>query len=370
VGEAIIAFAVAKELRRKKPGCLIFVTTTTTTGLQRIQSLAAPTGTTIVESMFLAPFDHPFVAGKFIRRIRPNLFILVETELWPSLLQTMRKREIPVAIVNGKLGSRAFRRYRFIQRTMRRIMGEVSLVCVQSRSFARRYRMLGVPPERIEILGNIKFDSLPDPALFKPAIIRATMGIPHEGRVFVAGSTRPGEEEIIAKAFVEVSGCFPDTILIIVPRHLNRVSEVEKILQEAGLSFLRRSSGTKLTESHERVLLLDTMGELLAAYACADAAFVGGSLRDYGGHNPMEPAALGIPVLFGPYMEQTGAKELLSGGAAVLIHNERDFAETVLDLWSNSERRAHVAEAGKQVVAKFKGVLARTMECMENHRLL
>ncbi|MHB9029574.1 MAG: 3-deoxy-D-manno-octulosonic acid transferase, partial [Candidatus Latescibacterota bacterium] len=325
---------------------------------------------TIVESTLLAPFDHPFVTGRFARKIRPNLFILVETEIWPSLLHTIRKRGVPVTIVNGKLGSRAFRRYRFFPRTMRRIMGEVSLACVQSRSFARRYRMLGVPPERIEVLGNIKFDSLPDSSLFKPAIIRATLGIPHEGRVFVAGSTRPGEEEIVAGAFAEVFSNFPDTILIIAPRHLNRVPEVEKILQEAGLVFVKRSAGTKLTESHERVLLLDTMGDLLAAFACADAAFVGGSLRDFGGHNPMEPAALGIPVLFGPYMEQTGAKELLSGGAAILVHDERELTETVLDLWKNSEQRVRIAEAGKRVVAKFKGVLARTLECMENRRLL
>lgn len=370
MGESIIAFAVAKELRKRKPGCFIFVSTTTLTGLESIRNLAAPTGKRIIEHSFLAPFDHPWIAGRFVRRLRPTVFMLVETEIWPSLLTAVSRRKVPVVVVNGKLSSRAFRRYRVFRRTMRRIMDGLSLVCVQSRSFARRYRLLGVQPERIEILGNIKFDSLPDSTAFKPSVLRSTLGFPRDARLFVAGSTRPGEEEIIVRAFAGIIGQHPEAILVIAPRHLNRVPEVEKIVREAGLSFAKRSDGDKLSDTEHRVLLLDTMGELLATFACADTAFVGGSLRDFGGHNPMEPAALGVPVLFGPYMEQTGAKELLSGGAALLIHDEQDLAETVLDLWSHEDRRTRMGEAGRAVVGRFKGVLARTIQCMENRRIL
>lgn len=370
VGEAVIAFSLAKELRVRKPGCLIFVSTTTRTGLERIRTLIAPTGKKIVEQTFFAPFDHPFVAGRFVRRIRPTAFILVETEIWPALIHAIWKREVPITIVNAKLGSRAFRRYRFFRRTMRRVMGEIGLVCVQSRSFARRYQMLGLPPERIEIFGNIKFDSLPDPSIYTPAAIRTELGIPGDARVFVAGSTRPGEEEIIAAAFSEILREHPDGILVLAPRHMSRVPDVEKILSNAGLSCVKRSGVEKLGEAGSHVLLLDTMGELLAAFSCADAAFVGGSLREFGGHNPMEPAALGIPVFFGPYMEQTGAKELLFGGAAALVQDEQELADAISDLWADDSRRMTMSDAGKKVVARFKGVLDRTLRCMESRRLL
>lgn len=373
VGESIIAFSMARELRRKKPGCLVFVSTSTRTGLERIRGLAGHINSPAVERSFLAPVDHPFIIGRFLKKLRPTLFLLVETEIWPSLLATVHKSGIPIAIINGKLSQRAFRRYRMVplvRGALHHLMEKISFVCVQSRSFARRYRMLGVPPDRIEILGNIKFDSLPDPGIFKPAVIRTTLGIPYSSKVFTAGSTRPGEEEIIAAAFVLVRKDIPDSVLVLAPRHLNRVEEVEHILDAAGLSSVKRSAGLKLDETDSRVLILDTMGELLGAFACADAAFVGGSLRDYGGHNPMEPAALGIPVLFGPYMEQTGAKELLSGGAAALVHDQNELADMLVDLFRNRERCKLMAQAGPKVVARFKGILTRTIQCLDNRKIL
>lgn len=370
MGEAVIAFSMACELRKKKPGSLIFVSTTTLTGFERIQLLAGQTGRQVVECSFLAPFDHPLIVRRFLRKLRPNVFVLVETEIWPSLITAVQRRGIPITIINGKLGRRAFRRYRMFRRSMQRIMRGVSLVCVQSRSFARRYHMLGVPPECIEILGNIKFDSLPDPSIFKPSLIRTALGIPRKAKVFVAGSTRPGEEEIIAGAFTEVLRECPEAVLVLAPRHLNRVAEVERVLEAAGLPVLKRSAGMKLGETECRVLMLDTMGELLGAFASADVAFVGGSLRDFGGHNPLEPAALGLPVLFGPYMEQTGAKELLSGGAAMLVHDERELADALRDLFGNSGRRRDMAQAGPKIVARFKGILARTIQCMESRKIL
>ena len=373
VGESIIAFSMARELRRKKPGVLIFVSTTTRTGLERIRGLDGHVNPPVLERSFLAPFDHPFVIGRFLRKLRPTAFLLVETEIWPSLLNAMNRHDIPVAIINGKLSQRAFRRYRkfpLVRGALHRLMEGISLVCVQSRSFARRYGILGVHSERIEILGNIKFDSLPDPGIFNPAVIRATLGIPQAAKVFIAGSTRPGEEEIIAEAFASVLKEIPDSFMVLAPRHLNRVEEVDRILRAAGLSTVKRSAGVKLDETDARVLILDTMGELLGGFACADVAFVGGSLRDYGGHNPMEPAALGIPVLFGPYMEQTGAKELLSGGAAALIHDEHELADTLLDLFRNRERRSFMELAGPKIVARFKGILARTIQCLESRKIL
>lgn len=370
VGEAIIAFATAKEIRTRKPGSLVFISTTTPTGLARVIGLIHESGGCIVERAFLAPFDHPMVVKAFIKNIRPTLFLLVETELWPSLLTGLAGKHIPVAVINGKLGSRTFRRYRMFGGSLNSMSTNLAAVCVQSRTFARRYLMLGVPPDRIEVLGNIKFDSLPDRSSFTPGASREMLGIPEDSPLFVAGSVRPGEEEIIAAAFSEVLFRHPNATMVIAPRHLNRVPVVEGILSEAGLSHRKRSVQPEPDSAPVPVIILDSIGELAGVFASADVAFVGGSLRDYGGHNPLEPAALGVPVLFGPFMQQTGAKQLLSGGAALVVNDEKELVETLSTLFDDTERRKLMAEAGPKVVSRFTGVLARTIRCLETRGLL
>lgn len=365
VGEAVIAFSMAMEIRKKKPGAIIFISTTTRTGLDRIQSLEKSADENIVNISFLAPFDHPLIARRFIKKINPSAYILVETEIWPSLISVIQRRGIPVSIINGKLGHQSFHRYNLFRLALRPLMGGISLVCVQSRTFARRFHWLGVPRERIEVLGNIKFDSLPDSSQFDCTSVRKNLGLLEKAEIFTAGSTRPGEEEILVRSFQMVLNNHPGMVMVLAPRHLNRIPEVEKILNSAGLHYARRSAGERVAERNDQVLLLDTMGELLQAFACSRAAFVGGSLSDFGGHNPMEPAALGIPILFGPYMEQTGAKELLQGGAAILVHDETELAEALDSLLSDSEKRNRMAEAGPQVIRKFRGILARTFQAME-----
>jgi len=225
--------------------------------------------------------------------------------------------------------------------------------------------MMGVPSDSIEITGNIKFDSLPDPEDFKSEIIRNEFGLPPGTQVFTAGSTRPGEEEILAQAFTTLLDHHPGAVMIIAPRHLKRVREVGKILSDYGLGYVQRTSGEQLAGVGKKVLLLDTMGELIAAFACANVAFVGGSLGEYGGHNPMEPAALGIPVLFGPYMEQTGSKELLDGDAAALVHDETELTMMIDRLLTDETERMKMGHAGLTVVNRFRGGLDRTLGYMK-----
>jgi len=230
--------------------------------------------------------------------------------------------------------------------------------------------MIGVPQDRIEVIGNVKFDGLPEPPDFDRDEVRSDLKIPTGAGVFVAGSTRPGEEKIVASAFRSVLDEYPDACMIIAPRHLNRVSEVERILDEAGLTYTKRSGGESITETGKNVLILDTLGELVRTFASADIAFVGGSLGDYGGHNPLEPAALGVPVLFGSYMEQTGAKELLSDGAAVLVHDAGELADAVTGAFAGKEKYIRMREAGPSVVTRFKGTLTRTLSCMHDRGLI
>jgi 3-deoxy-D-manno-octulosonic-acid transferase len=366
----VIAFFMAEEIRHKKSGTVIFISTSTSSGLERIQSMERASDEPTIDGAFLAPFDHPFITGRFVKRIQPTSFILVETEIWPALIHSMHGAGIPITIINGKMSRRSFRRYAVLRFALKDVLGMISLICAQSRSYARRFHTLGVPRERIEILGNVKFDSLPDRRNYDAASKRALFGIPPDAKVFVAGSTRPGEEEVIARAFLHILKVYPGAVLICAPRHLNRVNEVERIFSEAGIPFAKRSSGKRFDASRYRVFLLDTMGELLDAYACADVAFVGGSLRDFGGHNPMEPAALGVPVLFGPYMEQTGSKELLAQGASALVHDDEDLAGTVELLFAGGDQSRRMGAAGQEVVGRFKGTRARTIRMIENHGLI
>ncbi|MBN1293842.1 MAG: 3-deoxy-D-manno-octulosonic acid transferase [Candidatus Latescibacteria bacterium] len=370
VGEAGIAFAMAAEIKQKKPNANIFVSTATETGLHRIKEMEKSNETSVIQDAFIAPFDHPLITGKFVKHINPSLFILVETEIWPAIIRSAYKAHVPVTIINGKISPKALRRYVIARFIFKDIINMISLICVQSRKHARRFHTLGVPEERVEVLGNVKFDSLPEETGYNSSEIRKKLGISGDAQVLVAGSTRPGEEQIIAQAFVRIKSNYPGAVLICAPRHLNRIEEVEKEFKQAMLTYVKRSSGTLFDRNRYSVLLLDTMGELLEVFACADVAFVGGSLRDFGGHNPMEPAALGIPVLFGPYMEQTGSKELLSGGAGALVHDSEELAVTVERLFADGDLRNRMGKAGPEIISKFKGTLARTYSQIESRGLI
>ena len=364
VGESGIARSLAGELKRRYPTSRIFISTVTVTGRAHIEKLSREDASHEVDGVFLAPFDHPLVTGRFFRAVRPDALVLVETELWPWLIGAARAAGVPVTVINGRVSRRAFRRYSLLGKEMRGMLDAVGLFCVQTRTFARRFRRLGVPQDRLEVIGNVKFDNLPERTVFDVGEIRRELGIPETARVFVAGSTRPGEEAVLAEAFRAVRVTLPDACMVLAPRHLNRLDDVRAVLDSAGLGYALRSADQTASLSDSPVLVLDTMGELLRAFACADAAFVGGSLGDFGGHNPLEPAALGIPVLFGPYMEQTGFKELLSGGAASLVHDGAEVADALRELLGPGDRNQRMAAAGPKVVGRFRGTLARTLDCM------
>ncbi len=370
VGETVIAFSTAVQIKHLWPEAKVFVSTMTSTGLARIRVMNDESDSTIVDGSFLAPLDSPPITLAFVRAVRPTALLLVETEIWPSLIRTVSKRKVPVTIINGRLSKRAFRRYMMFKFALKSVFSDISMICVQKRTFARRFQMLGVPPEHIEIMGNIKFDNLPDFSTFDREAVRRDFGIPGNAPLFVAGSTRPGEEGVLARAFTGVLARVPESIMMLVPRHLKRVHEVEQVLISEGLKYVKRSAGKTTDMMSARVLLLDTMGELISAFACSDVAFVGGSLRDFGGHNPLEPAALGIPVLFGPYMEQTGSKEILAGGAAALVHNAEELTGEVVSLFLDENRRNDMGEAGKKVIKQFRGTIERTLQALQERQLI
>lgn len=370
VGESGVAYSAALEVKRRRPEADVYVSTATTTGLANIRRLNAGSPVPAVTASFLAPFDHPMVVRRFIRAVRPTLMLVVETELWPWLLTALDRAQTPVVVINGRLSAKAVRRYRLIRRSIERIAQRLTLVCVQTRVYAKRYRAIGVPEDRILVLGNVKFDGLPEPGDIRRANARRELGLPQDVRVFTAGSTRPGEEEIIAASFVRLRRTVPNAILVIAPRHLNRADEVAAILTKSGITVARRSRAEQPVDTGAAALLLDTMGELLFAFAASDVAFVGGSLADFGGHNPLEPAALGVPVLFGPYMKQAGWQELVTGGAALVVKHADELSGALRELTPGGERHTAMADAGPRVVASFKGTLARTLDELDARDLL
>jgi 3-deoxy-D-manno-octulosonic-acid transferase len=370
MGESIIAFSMASEIKKNFPDSYILISTVTGTGKNRVKELNLSSGENTVDQIITAPFDCPFVTNRYTKRIMPDLLILVETELWPSMIYSVGNYRAPIVIINGKLSRRGFRRYIQLKFLMRDVLSRISLFCVQSRSFSRRFAMLGAPEEKIEIIGNIKFDSLPSSVDSDPSVILSDFGIPDGYKIFVAGSTRPGEEEVLCRAFSIIREQFPQSLMILAPRHLNRIQDVEKIISDNGLKYLKRTSGTKFDSSDHDVMILDTMGELVNAISIADAAFVGGSLRNFGGHNPLEPAALGIPVFFGQYMEQTGFKELLSAGAAELAHDEHELAEGIIRIFGDDDAHRKMGGSAKKVVERFRGALETTLKCMRSRKLI
>lgn len=370
VGESGIAFSLASLIHKKYPSARIFVSTITTTGLARITKVNDAAKDKPIDSIFLAPFDHPLVTSRFISRIAPTSFILVETEIWPWLILNLKQRNVPVTVVNGKIGRRSIRRYMIVKSLFSRLAEGLSLVCVQNRTFAKRYALLGVPYDHLEIIGNVKFDGLPMPGDFDRNTVRNDLGIDTEAYLLVAGSTRPGEEEIILSAYVKIRETIPGALLVLAPRHLTRLSEVEKKVHDSGCAYILRSSRHPLSGTGASVLILDTIGELVRTFAAADAAFVGGSFGDYGGHNPLEPASLGIPVLFGPYMEQTGSRELLSAGAALIVRNATELSEAACEIYVDHDKKSRMSTSGPAVVSRYRGTLERTVRHMIERGLL
>lgn len=255
--------------------------------------------------------------------------------------------------------------YKFFRRFFQAVIQSFDLLCVQTEEDRQRLLELGARPDRIHVSGSLKFDTSPR----TPPISRKELGIPDGVPIFVAGSTRPGEEEILFQAFKEVKQSFPGLRLIVAPRHLRRTRDVEKLAASLGLSLSRRSEGTPIVEE---VLLLDTLGELPRIYGTGTIAFVGGTLLPYGGHNLLEPAFHSLPVIFGPHtdsMKEVAAR-LLQVGGGVAVRDRRDLALAILSLLTNSAGRRRSGKAALQVAQERVGGTERTLTLMRSHGLI
>jgi 3-deoxy-D-manno-octulosonic-acid transferase len=293
----------------------------------------------------------------------------METEIWPNLLRECRRRGIKTALVNGRISPRSFPRYRIIRPFMRRVLGNIDRFCVQSDETARRLSKLGADASRVTVTGSLKFDALDPstaPGRGRERVLRF-FRVSSGRLVFVAGSTSKGEEEAVIRAFNRMRTEAPSgSLLILAARHPERFGDVERLCQREGLSTVRRSDLPIDSEPRADAVILDTIGELAQLYQIATAVFVGGSLVPAGGHNILEPAVHGRPIIFGPYMENFAeiADAFLTNGAAIQVRTDRELEDAVVSLMADPVRRTRLGAAARALVDANRGAKDMTLNVL------
>ena len=356
VGEVLTARPLISDLKRRYPELRMFLSTTTLAGQQ-----LARRNVQDVDAVFYFPFD----LGIFVRRtldlVRPRLFVMMETEIWPNLLRECRARGVKTAIVNGRLSPKSFPRYRMVRPMMRRVLDDIDKFCVQSEESARRFIELGADPGRVAVTGSLKFDSLDLPSTAPQARARDRVlryfRVPPSRPVIMAGSTMKGEEAAVLRAFRRVRSTAPNALLILAPRNPERFGEAEQLARAEGWKVSRRSDLAIDAEPRVDIVVLDTIGELATLYQVATVVFVGGSLVATGGHNVLEPAVFGKPIIFGPHMENFFeiADAFVTNGGGVQITGEHELEEAFISLMGDPVRRARLGAAARALVEANRG---------------
>ena len=362
VGEVLTARALASDLKVLYPRLRLFLSTTTVTGQQ-----VARHSLQHVDGVFYFPFDWTLIVRRTLDLVKPRLFIMMETEIWPNLLRVCRARDVRTAVINGRISSRSYPRYRLVRPFFRRVLADVDRFCMQSEESARRLIDLGADPSRVTVTGSLKFDSLDFPTATPHGKPRERVlrffGLSPNRPVVVAGSTMRGEESAVLRAFARVKATLPSALAIVAPRQPERFDEVERLCRDAGFVTIRRSELPIDVEPRADVVVLDSIGELARIYQLATAVFVGGSLVDHGGHNILEPAIVGKPIMFGPHMQNFKeiAETFLANGAALQVHSDRELEETLQVLLTDPVRRARLGAAARALVEANRGAKDKTL---------
>jgi 3-deoxy-D-manno-octulosonic-acid transferase len=366
LGEVMAVTPLVIELHRRHPECRLVVSTVTETGREAVEQRLAG-----VADHCYAPLDFPCVVSRFIEQLQPRLYLFVETELWPNLLWHLRRRGIPTVLVNGRLSTRSFERQQWapVRSFYRTMLQTLSLCLMQSDRDVDRIIALGAEASRVRRTGNIKFDQ-PMPAVTRGGATRTFLGLQEREQLFVAGSTHPGEEEMLVECYRALVAQYPSAVLLLAPRHIERAESVEAMIRARGMAVQRRSTigqGAAQMPTGPRVLVLDSRGELAAIYREAVVAFVGGTLVPIGGHNLLEPAQWAKPVLFGSYTDHCAeiAELLTHAGGGRRILQAEDLTRQVITLFSDEKERERMGQAARQVVEQNQGALQQTLEAID-----
>ena len=365
VGEVLSSATLVKKLKKDYPEHPLVFSVSTRSGYEIAhKSLAGET-----ECIFFFPYDIVWITRNIIRHIAPSVFFLIETDLWPNFLNELNKQGVPAILVNGRISSASYKRYKKAASFARYIMGKFACCCMQTETDAGRIISMGAPRDRVYVTGNIKFDQ---PPLCIPAEeiekLRVSLKIGSKSRVFVAGSTHEGEEGALLSCFKALRRSFSDVVLVVAPRDPVRASRLQQMFAAAEFAAVLRTEVDKLTRGLPDVVIVNTIGELRRLYAIADVVFVGKSLVNLGGQNPLEPAALKKPILFGPYMFnfELIARMLLENGAAVEVRNDAELSRQVKALLLDGKHSRSMGERAYEVFCMNRGAVDRTLRVAES----
>jgi len=366
VGEVKAAMGLLEALPHRMPDWEVVLSTTTMQGYQ-VARTEQPDILT-----FYYPLDFSLVTYRALRRIRPGAVVLMELELWPNFLLECHRQGIPVCLVNGRISQRSYNGYRMARRFLPEPHQRIRFYGVQNEEYADRIRDLGVRPEVVHVTGQMKYDTIHADPESVPALrreYRRILGLADDDWVLIGGSTHPSEEDVLLEAVIGLleSDAGRRVRLILVPRHMERLSDVEDCVRRAGCTPVRRtrlSDGRAPTLEAKDVIVVDTMGELAKLYTAADLVFVGGSLIPHGGQSMIEPASLGLPVIFGPHVWNfaDSVRSLLDADAALQVESSEAFVEAVLALRRDEPRRRQLGERARAVVSSLKGATTRNVD--------
>ena len=367
VGEVLSAIPLIRSLRQEFPDFDIFVSTTTESG----QQVARQKLDSLNCYFLYFPLDLYWVVHRAVKLIGATLFVLVETDLWPNLLWCLAKQRTPVVLVNGRLSDRSFPRYRLLRRFFGGVLSNVNTFCMQSQEDARRLRLLGIERAKIQVTGNLKFDQpLKKTVSHERNQLMSELGWTPPSLTWIAGSTHPGEEAIILRTYGRLRQRFADLCLILAPRNQERFTEVFQLAEQAGWKTVRRSQfpAGKPAAGAMDVLILDTIGELARFYSLGNCAFLGGSLVPFGGHNPLEAAQRGLPVVFGPHMENFReiAAILQESGGGFQVADENGLFKRVEAWLAAPETGREQGKNAQEAVLIHQGALARSLEVIRS----
>lgn len=362
VGEVMASVRLLEGIRERWPEKKLLVSTFTPTGKEtakaKLQSAVGSRQSAvkgIADNVIFLPLDLPWVVGRVLRKVNPSVLILMETELWPNMISKAGNMGIPVVVVNGRISDRSYGKYWFISPLLKRAFNCIKRFLMQSDADAQRIVTLGADPSKVAVTGNIKFDLK---AVYSDMQFMNEWG----GPLLIAGSTHKGEDAPLLAMYKGLRGNYPDLKLLLAPRHLDRIAEVEGILGEKGLEYVKRSQIKENVDSS--IMLLDTLGELASFYRYGDIVFVGGSLVPVGGHNILEPALYGRPVIFGPHIEnfRDAARILIDSGGGIKVNDADELKNRIERLLSDGVLRDSIGKKAREAVMNNQGATERTLD--------
>lgn len=360
VGETLAAIPLVRALRHRYPSLPITVTTMTPTGSERVQSAFGKD----VHHVYL-PYDLVGSVNRFLDQVNPKLVIIMETELWPNLISALHKREIPLVIANARLSERSAKGYKKLGEFIRKILQRITLIAAQNEEDGARFISLGLKRNQLAVTGSLKFDISVTPELAAKAIALRSQWASRR-QVWIATSTHDGEETLLLEAHKTLLRTYPNLLLILVPRHPERFAVARELTQKAGLTYIQRSTG-EVPSAATQVVIGDTMGELMLLYGIADLAFVGGSLVERGGHNPLEAAAHAIPVLMGPHtinFKDICAK-LAQADGLITVTDTTSLVKEISTLLTDEDYRLYYGRHAVEVLRQNQGALQRLLHLLE-----